>query len=104
MAFLVLLNLETRAGLIVVCLSKYSAQTLLQVRYSERFVEELHLPVEKLDFGQAKPQLLVADPTTSPAWPPVARPVLQQDSNNGLAPVNTSTSKALQVKQCHVTV
>lgn len=28
-----------------------------QVKYSEQFSEELHLPVEKLDFGETKPQI-----------------------------------------------
>ena len=30
---------------------------MLQVKYSDRFVEELHLPVEKLDFGPTKPTI-----------------------------------------------
>jgi hypothetical protein len=29
----------------------------MQVKYSDRFVEELHLPVEKLDFGPTKPTI-----------------------------------------------
>jgi hypothetical protein len=32
-------------------------RNLLQVKYSDRFVEELHLPVEKLDFGPTKPTI-----------------------------------------------
>ncbi len=27
------------------------------MKYSEQFSEELHLPVEKLDFGETKPQI-----------------------------------------------
>ena len=52
----------------------------MQVQYNERFVEELHLPVEKLDFGQGKPVVPAADAVMSHAGPPVARPLLQQDA------------------------
>lgn len=65
---------------------------MLQVRYNDRFVEELHLPVEKLDFGLAKPQLEAADTNTSQAWPPVARPLLQQELHHGLPLAVTSAS------------
>lgn len=67
-------------------------QIMLQIRYNERFVEELHLPVEKLDFGQDKPPIQTID-----ACPPVARPILQQDLHFGL-PV-TATPKLPQVKK-----
>ncbi len=68
------------------------------MRYNERFVEELHLPVEELDFGQAKPQMNVSDSSAGHAWPPVARPVLQQDLPNLLPPLVTSTAlKLMQV-------
>lgn len=76
-----------------------SAAKALQVRYNERFTEELHLPVEKLDFGQVKPQLQADDGSISHAWPPVARPVLQQDAQHLLPLVITSTSKPVQVVQ-----
>lgn len=73
---------------------------MLQVRYSDRFVEELHLPVEKLDFGQAKPPLQAAEAGTSQAWPPVARPLLQLDPHHGLphAVMCTSTPNSAQVQ------
>lgn len=51
----------------------------LQVKYNERFVEELHLPVEKIAFGSAKPQPFAAETIAASSWPPVARPVLQQE-------------------------
>lgn len=65
-----------------------------KVRYNERLVEELHLPVEKLDFGQAKPE--VADAAAGQGWLPVARPVLQQELPNVLPALLTPTSKAAQ--------
>ncbi|KAL0039756.1 hypothetical protein WJX77_006974 [Trebouxia sp. C0004] len=67
-----------------------------KVRYNERVVEELHLPVEKIDLGQAKPQVPKADQGEGHVWPPVARPVLQQDLPNALPPLLTSSLKALQ--------
>lgn len=67
-----------------------------KVRYNERVVEELHLPVEKIDFGQAKPQVPKADQAEGHIWPPVARPVLQQDLPNALPSLLTSSLKALQ--------
>lgn len=60
-------------------------------------MEELHLPVEKIDFGQAKPQVAKADQAEGHVWPPVARPVLQQDLPNGLPSLLTSSLKALPV-------
>ena len=57
-------------------------------------MEELHLPVEKLDFGQDKPQIQAID-----VWPPVARPVLQQDLHLGLPDAVTSTPKVQLVKE-----
>ena len=57
-------------------------------------MEELHLPVEKLDFGQDKPQIQAID-----AWPSVARPILQQDLHFGLPVAVASTPKLLQVKK-----
>ena len=44
----------------LMCCAPHS-QSLLQVKYSDRFVEELHLPVEKLDFGPTKP-VITFDP------------------------------------------
>ncbi len=67
------------------------------MRYNERVVEELHLPVEKIDFGQAKPQVFKADQAEGHVWTPVARPVLQQDLPNALPSLLTSSLKALQV-------
>ncbi|KAA6424087.1 MAG: SMCA5 SWI SNF related matrix associated act (ISS) [Trebouxia sp. A1-2] len=67
-----------------------------KVRYNERVVEELHLPVEKIDFGQVKPQVPKADPAEGHVWPPVARPVLQQDLPNALPSLLTSSLNALQ--------
>ena len=67
------------------------------MRYNERVLEELHLPVEKIDFGQAKPQVPKADQAEGHIWPPVARPVLQQDLPNALPSLLTSSLKALQV-------
>ena len=60
-------------------------------------MEELHLPVEKLDFGEAKPQTPQQDEAGSQAWLPVARPVLQQDRGNALPCLVTSTPRASQV-------
>ncbi|KAL3143339.1 hypothetical protein ABBQ38_002174 [Trebouxia sp. C0009 RCD-2024] len=71
-----------------------------KVRYSDRFVEELHLPVEKLDFGQAKPQLQSAEAGTSQAWPPIARPLLQQDSRHGSPHAVMSTSIPSSAQGC----
>ena len=70
---------------------------ILQVRYNERFVEELHLPVEKLDFGEAKPQTPQQGEAGVKAWLPVARPVLQQDLGSALPRLVTSTPRASQV-------
>ena len=53
---------------------------VLQVKYNERFTEELHLPVEKIAFGTGKPQPFTAEGPAA-AWLPVARPVLQQDAH-----------------------
>lgn len=71
-----------------------------KVRYNDRFVEELHLPVEKLDFGLAKPQLEAADTNTSQAWPPVARPLLQQELHHGLPLAVTSASAPKLAQGC----
>ena len=63
----------------------------LQVKYNERFVEELHLPVEKIASGSAKPQPFAAETIAASSWPPVARPVLQQE------PQATATQDTFQV-------
>lgn len=52
----------------------------VQVKYNERFVEELHLPVERIAFGSAQPQPFAADTVAATSYPPVARPVLQQEA------------------------
>ena len=45
----------------LMCCAPPRSPSLLQVKYSDRFVEELHLPVEKLDFGPTKP-VITFDP------------------------------------------
>lgn len=55
--------------------------------------------MEKLDFGQAKPE--VADAAAGQGWLPVARPVLQQELPNVLPALLTPTSKAAQVTCLH---
>ena len=58
-----------------------SDHLVMQVKYNERFYEELHLPVEKLSFSKTKPQPFAAEQAAVHSCPSVARPVLQQEGH-----------------------